>query len=133
MQEFYSEGCVLLRQWLGTSHEQQQFALRAGVDPAFFNHIIAGRKRPSLDTAAEFEALTEGAVPASCWHQSHATKACRGCKETKHIFKFSGQMHKIGDRQVDGSKFCKVCVTCKKHEHRLKAKAARKKAERKAS
>ena len=78
MPAFYSEGCVLLSTYLDKKNiEQKGFAEKAKMGAAFLNHILKGRKRPSLDTAARIELETDGKVPARAWASEHKPRRRR--------------------------------------------------------
>ena len=59
MPAFFSQGCVELEKHLdATDLEQKDFAKIAGIDAGFLNHLLRGRKRPSLDTAVKLREAT---------------------------------------------------------------------------
>lgn len=71
--EYYCEGCRLLQKHLNGSNssgkplEQKDFAATAGLTPTFINHLLWGRKRPSVDTAVAIEKASSGSIPVSAW------------------------------------------------------------------
>ncbi len=71
MPAFYSEGCAQLQALLKKKKmEQKDFAEEAELDAAHLNHIIHGRKRPSLDTASKIETTSKKLgrlITASAW------------------------------------------------------------------
>ena len=71
--EYYCEGCRLLQRHLngansgGKTVEQKDFAAQAKLTPTFINHLLWGRKRPSIDTAVQIEKASKGAIPVESW------------------------------------------------------------------
>ena len=51
----------------GKPMEQKVMAEKIGVDPTMLNHMLYGRKRPSVDAAVLIEKKTGGAVPVKAW------------------------------------------------------------------
>ena len=80
MPAYYSQGCVELAKYLEDEDiEQKDFAKTAKIDPAHLNHLLKGRKRPSLDSAVNIEAATEGKVLPKNW--------CKAVKRPKKVRK----------------------------------------------
>lgn len=46
---------------------QRAFAQELGIHQSVVSRFLSGAAQPSLETAFRIEAITEGAVPASCW------------------------------------------------------------------
>jgi transcriptional regulator with XRE-family HTH domain len=86
--DHYCEGSRLLAKALkgvdGKTIEQKSFAEAAKLDPTFLNHLLYGRKRPSIATASAIErAAGEFGVPipASTWAQSRQPPKKKAAKE----------------------------------------------------
>ena len=60
-----------LEQWAET---QSSFANRAGLDRHTLNHIVKGRRQPTLAQAFGIEKATGGVVPASVWVVENAAQ-----------------------------------------------------------
>ena len=66
-----TKGCRLLAAHLSRSDElQRDFAQRAGMSKSMLSHILAGRRRPTLDAALGIQEASGGAVPAPSWRGS---------------------------------------------------------------
>lgn len=61
------EGRDLLVEFLEGWYSQREFAIELGVTPEMVNHILRGRRRPSLDLAFRIAELSDGYVPVSAW------------------------------------------------------------------
>ena len=82
MPAFYSQGCVLLTQHLEKRDmEQKDFAQIAEIDAAFLNHLLRGRKRPSLDTAVKLQDAS-GIEPAA-WTMTPAVWKAQQAKQAR--------------------------------------------------
>jgi len=58
-----------LEEWAET---QSSFAERAGLDRHTLNHIVKGRRQPTLAQAFGIEKATGGVVPAAVWIAENA-------------------------------------------------------------
>lgn len=77
-----NEGCAALEQYLEDNEvEQKNFASTIERDPAFLNHLIHGRKRPSLGTAFRIEVATGGEVTARSWLDADEKKRIRAIEK----------------------------------------------------
>jgi DNA-binding transcriptional regulator YdaS (Cro superfamily) len=53
----------------GKPMEQTKLAEHIGLTATFLNHLLYGRKRPSVDTAVMIEKKTGGTIPVVAWTQ----------------------------------------------------------------
>lgn len=65
-----------LAAYLSTSMiSQRAFAQQLGIHQSVVSRFLSGAALPSLDTAFRMEAITGGAVPASCWVKTRDQKS----------------------------------------------------------
>lgn len=69
--KYFSRGCVLLDLFLRESDmTQTELGKKMGLTPLQINHIIRGRRQPSLQLVVAFEEITDGRIRAEEWLQS---------------------------------------------------------------
>ena len=63
-----TKGSVAFGKFLTNNEiEQKDIAARLGIDASLINHLLKGRKAPSIYTARDIEDATRGEVPARLW------------------------------------------------------------------
>lgn len=65
----------MLKSYL-TTHQitQAEFARRAGCSEPRISALVAGKGRPSVETAQAIERATDGAIPWTDWFQQGAAE-----------------------------------------------------------
>jgi len=66
-----NRGSCLLGHFLAGCRSQAQFAREIGVTAEAVNHLLHGRRRPSLDLAFRIAEASAGQVPVSAWRKQH--------------------------------------------------------------